>query len=156
MPVLIRPQIGVQEVIVTAPSGEQWRFEATSSTPLPFAETTEPGIYTVEQQTSQPAGAQAPLRTTFAVNLFSELESTIEPRDEINVAQSQVSAQSVRNVGRREWWRWPALAALGILLIEWIVHLYGRLPVSLRELFTRHIPFRDEKPRDRTSTIRNV
>ena len=132
MPALIRPQMGVSEIVVTAPSGQQWAFEAAGSEPLPFAQTNEPGIYTVEQK-----GDRETSRASFAVNLFSDLESHIAPQDTIDVGQSPVSAQLGGSAGRREWWRWPALAALGLLLVEWIVHLRGRLPFSFRQILIR-------------------
>jgi hypothetical protein len=135
MPALIRPQMGADEIVVTAPSGQQWTFEVAGSESLPFARTDDPGIYTVEQKGDREIG-----RASFAVNLFSDLESHIAPQDTIDVGQSPVSGQLEGSVGRREWWRWPALAALGILLIEWLVHLRGRLPFSLYQIFTRLRP----------------
>ncbi|MBN1580856.1 MAG: VWA domain-containing protein [Anaerolineae bacterium] len=146
MPALIRPQIGVSEIVVTAPSGQQWTFEAAGSEPIPFAQTDEPGIYTVEQKRVQQGADQQISQASFAVNLFSELESYIEPRDEIDVGQTPISAQTESSVGRREWWRWPALAALSMLIIEWFVHLRGRLPFSIRETFARLIPSREKNP----------
>ena len=58
----------------------------------------------------------------FAVNLFAEDESDIEPQDTIALGEAPVEGQDEDVVGRREWWRWPALAALGVLLVEWVVH----------------------------------
>jgi hypothetical protein len=80
-----------------------------------FAGTQEVGLYAVEQQ----VGGQMQ-RSAFAVNLFSEDESRIAPRDEIAVGSATL-AQTEPPPGRREWWRWPALAALMVLVIEWAV-----------------------------------
>ncbi len=124
-PVLIRPQMGVDQVVVIAPSGQQWTFPVEAGD-IPFAQTQEPGIYTVEQRRGDET-----LRARFAVNLFSELESDITPRDELQIGEAPVAVQKPAGVGRREWWRWPALAALGILVIEWFAHHRGKLPVSL-------------------------
>lgn len=131
LPALIRPQMGVDQVVVIAPSGQQWTFPVEDAAPpqggdIPFAQTQEPGLYTVEQRRGDET-----LRARFAVNLFSELESDITPRDEIQIGEAPVAAQKPAQVGRREWWRWPALAALGVLVIEWFAHHRGRLPVSL-------------------------
>ena len=122
MPVTIRPQMGVDQVIVTAPSGQQWAFQAVGDTPITFAQTQVPGLYTVEQRRGDET-----LRARFAVNLFSRLESDIAPRDEIHIGEAPVSGQKPE-AGRREWWRWPALAALGVLVIEWFAHYRGRVP----------------------------
>lgn len=141
MPALIRPQLGVNQVIVTSPSGQTWTFETAGSESLSFAQTDEPGIYTVEQK-----GAQQTTLTSFAINLFSELESRIEPRDEIDIGQSPLPAQAERRAGRREWWRWPALAALGVLIVEWFVQFRGSWPYSLREALFHHMLSREKKP----------
>ena len=141
MPALIHPQLGVNEIVITSPSGQRWTFETAGSEPIPFAQTNEPGIYAVEQK-----GAQETSRTFFAVNLFSELESHIEPQDEIDVGQSAIAAQPEGSVGRREWWRWPALAALGLLIVEWVVSFRRYSAVPLHEAIFHHIFPREKKP----------
>lgn len=118
-PVQIRPQTGVEQVVVTAPSGQQWTLTPESEAAITFAQTDVPGLYTVEQRRGDET-----LRARFAVNLFSELESDITPRDEIHVGEAPVAARP-NEPGRREWWRWPALAALGVLAIEWLAHHRG-------------------------------
>jgi len=129
MPALIHPQMGVDQIVVTAPGGQRWVFAVEDNKPVPFAQTQKPGIYRVEQKRGDET-----LNAAFAVNLFSELESRIAPQDRIEVGEEPVTAQPHAAAGRREWWRWPALAALGILLIEWMVHYRGRLPFSLHEI----------------------
>lgn len=121
MPVQIRPEMGVDEIVVVTPSGQRHVLPLQDAEPVSFALTGELGIYTVEQKRQDQV-----LRSEFAVNLFSEMESRIAPQDKIQVGQAEVSGQARGEVGRREWWRWPALAALGILLVEWMVYLRGR------------------------------
>ncbi|MCC6680416.1 MAG: VWA domain-containing protein [Phycisphaeraceae bacterium] len=57
-----------------------------------------------------------------AVNLLDALESDLRVADKIEVgavdARGQVATASVR----REVWRWFAWAALGVLLIEWLIY----------------------------------
>jgi Ca-activated chloride channel family protein len=122
MPVVLRPQVGTDQIVVRAPSGRTWTFSVESSDPIPFAETYELGIYTVEQR-----GEEKTVQTQFAVNLFSNLESHIGPRDAVAVGTSQVQPQ-VDLIGRQEWWRWAALAALFVLIAEWIVYWQVRSP----------------------------
>lgn len=120
-PVALRPQVGVTEIAVLSPSGERWTFSVEDSAPIPFAQTGELGIYTVVQRTlDAPA-----FESLFAVNLFSELESRIEPQDALAIGQASVSGQATGTTGRREWWRWLALAGLIVLLAEWVVHWRG-------------------------------
>jgi len=121
-PVTLRPQVGATAIVVLMPSGRQWRVEVQDSASIPFTDTDEPGLYTVEQQ----VGTET-VRSQFAVNLFSALESDIEPRDRIAVGTTQVR-QEADLAGRREWWRWPAIAALVLLAVEWLVYWRVRIP----------------------------
>ena len=117
MPVLLWPHVAVEEMTVRSPSGKEWTYSIESSEPIPFGETEELGIYEVEQRS-----ADETLQAQFAVNLFSEAESRIEPQDRIAIGASPVQGQGRDAIGRREWWRWPAVAGLVVLLVEWIVY----------------------------------
>jgi len=149
-PVTIRPQIGATAITVLSPSGRQWTYPVEGSEPIPFAQTHELGIYTIKYtiehdgeqsrilretgQVERPRGRERepgsiPTGTTgtreetqFAVNLFSELESHIEPQDAIAVGTSSIDGQATHTIARREWWRWLVLASLLISLVEWAVH----------------------------------
>jgi hypothetical protein len=114
-PVTLRPMVGSTEVAVQVPSGERTTYTVLGEEPISFASTQDVGLYGVEQQ----VGGRVQ-RSAFAVNLFSEDESRIAPRDEIAVGSATV-VQTEAPPGRREWWRWPALAALIVLVIEWAV-----------------------------------
>ena len=118
MPVTIRPRPEATQVIVTAPSGKSWEYQGRS--PTSFAHTDELGVYVVEQQ-----GPGVDAESRFAVNLFSEAESRIAPRDSIAIGSTPVTSVNSATGGRREWWRWPALLALGTLIGEWFVHRRG-------------------------------
>jgi len=57
----------------------------------------------------------------FAVNLLDPNESNIEPRTEIKIGGEEVAAGQERRQPR-EVWKWIALAALVLLLVEWYVY----------------------------------
>lgn len=118
-PVTLHPDVSTTQVVVESPSGRRWTYPATGE-PIPFAETGEPGIYTVYQ--SAPSGEFA---DHFAVNLFSESESDIAPRETITIGTQQVAVPQEGARGRQEWWRWLALAAVLLSLVEWWVHWRG-------------------------------
>ena len=134
MPVTILPQVGVTEVAVESPSGQRWTYRVEDNAPMAFAETQEPGVYTVVLHS-----AEETAQTQFAVNLFSEVESDIAPQDAIFVGKAQIQGQGTGTVGRREWWRWPALAGLIVLAVEWWLHWRGRIAVPLDRFFPRRI-----------------
>jgi hypothetical protein len=130
-PVTLRPPVGVDKVTVRSPSGQAWSYSVEGSQAIPFAETNELGVYAVALH----KGPEV-VETHFAVNLFSELESAVEPRDEIAIGEAPVAGQPGETVGRREWWRWPALAGLAVLLVEWVVYWQRRT----WRLFSNHLP----------------
>ena len=129
-PVMLRPHIGTTEITVRTPSEKEWTYLVEGSRSIPFAETYELGVYTVEQQSAEKA-----VQAHFAVNLFSELESHIAPQDTIAVGASPVVGEAEGAAGQREWWRWLALIGLIVLMIEWIAHWRGQTSMSLRQIF---------------------
>ena len=57
----------------------------------------------------------------FAVNLLDAEESNIQPRDEIAVGDLKVAAGQERG-SVRETWKWVAVAALALLLLEYALY----------------------------------
>jgi len=131
-PVTLRPHIGTTEITVRTPSEQKWTYSVEGSKPIPFAETYERGVYTVEQRSADKAE-----QAHFAVNLFSELESNIAPQDTLAVGASPVIGEAEGTAGQREWWRWPALIGLIVLMIEWVAHWRGLTSMSLGRMFWR-------------------
>ena len=108
---------------VVDPLGERHQLEGEGA--VPFADTHTPGLYRVEQAAAG-SESETVLAGQFAVNLFSDLESDIAPREGLSwgagVADPSPSTwrpPSPQQAGRTEWWRWAILAGLAVLLIEW-------------------------------------
>ena len=57
----------------------------------------------------------------FAVNLLDPNESNIEPRQDIKIGGDEVTAAQERRQPH-EMWKWIALAALILLVVEWLVY----------------------------------
>src|SRR5439155_20518263 len=57
----------------------------------------------------------------FAVNLLDPEESNIEPRPSIQIGAEVVTAGQ-QTSPPRELWKWFALAALMLLLLEWYIY----------------------------------
>jgi len=128
-PVQITPGASTTAVLVEKPDGATWT-EPVGEGPMLFADTGQLGLYTValrDADGERPAG-------TFAVNLFSPLESEIRPATAIRLGQTAVEAPAEADVGQRELWPWLVAAAFLILTVEWWVHFRGtRLPqISVR------------------------
>ena len=78
-----------------------------------FTNTNQLGIYTVERD-------DGTLRS-FAVNLLDPNESNIEPRPSIQIGNERLTAGQ-QSTPPREMWKWFALAALLLLLLEWYIY----------------------------------
>jgi hypothetical protein len=85
-----------------------------------YADTSEPGVYMVEEFQDEELQA----RHRYAVNLFAPDESQVAPQEELAIPQTSglQSAAPPDPVGRQEFWRWLAAAALIFLMIEWLVY----------------------------------
>jgi hypothetical protein len=57
----------------------------------------------------------------FAVNLLDADESNIQPRDEVQIGSQRVSAGPSRRQ-TYDTWKWAALAAVVLLVLEWLVY----------------------------------
>ena len=103
-PVTIR--IPAPSASITTPDGDT-REVASRDGSVVFADTQQVGTYNV-------AGGP-----TFAASLLSEAESNITPRDSINTRMGEAKGQQSAFESEREVWRWIAMFALAVLMIEW-------------------------------------
>jgi hypothetical protein len=112
---ILRPGISVKEIEVVGPSGVRQNLSHGGQemrTDFTFGGTDQVGIYHASW-----AGGQK----SFAVNLLDAEESNIEPRPVITLGSDRVVAG--KESGQpRELWKWFALAALAVLILEWYVY----------------------------------
>src|SRR5258706_1087527 len=119
----IAPQPGVQQVVVTSPSGLVFTVPPGVNG-FTFTETNEPGYYAVNF-ISKGADTVA----YFAVNLFDSSESDIRVRPSIQIGRAAVTSAQPEKIGQLELWPWLAALALLALLIEWpMYHRRNLLP----------------------------
>jgi len=120
-PLVIRPRPLTTQYRITLPDGSVERFPAASET-LTFTQTGQVGVYGVELL----EGLDIQLEAAFAVNLFSDGESSILPSEAIALGGAQIrETGAVDDLGQRELWPWLAVAALAVLLTEWWVYHRG-------------------------------
>lgn len=94
---------------ITTPAGDIREVSARDGSVV-FAETLRAGRYEVN------GGAP------FGVSLLSEAESNTTPRNAIETRAGEISGQPEAFYSEREAWRWIALLALAVLMIEWWVY----------------------------------
>jgi hypothetical protein len=101
-----RIQTSAPSVSVTTPAGESVEVTSHEGAAI-FADTMRVGTYGV---------GNAP---PFAASLLSEAESNTAPRDSIRTRAGQAKRQQETFRTEREVWKWIALIALAVLMIEW-------------------------------------
>jgi hypothetical protein len=121
----LKPGASVGALRILLPNGieEEVSLDERGST---FLDTHIPGIYTI---TALPGE----YTEQFAVNIFSNVESGIAPRQEVSIAgpNDANSAQTFQQIGLKNLWQLPAALALGLLVIEWWLYFRRPLPVWL-------------------------
>ena len=111
-PVRLQPPGEVTEISVGTPDDRTIELKRGSRNEFQFSQTNELGVYS--------AGWKKEIRR-FAVNLFDPNESHIEARPSIRIGDVEVRSGE-RREQLRELWRWPVLAGLIVLLLEWWVY----------------------------------
>jgi hypothetical protein len=114
-PMILRPEASVRWIEVTPPQGTAQKLERGPRPEFTYTNTENLGIYRVLRDDQQ--------QRRFAVNLLDAVESDIEPRTEIQIGTEKVASGGERSQPR-ELWKWIALLALILLLIEW--YFYNR------------------------------
>ncbi|MCC6299581.1 MAG: BatA and WFA domain-containing protein [Anaerolineales bacterium] len=107
----ILPPTDVERMVVASPSGQLYTLFPNEAV---FTQTDELGYYAVNFISGDSSAAEY-----FAVNLFDEGESNIQPRASIQVGRAEVTPTASQKIGQRELWQWLALLALLVLMIEW-------------------------------------
>jgi hypothetical protein len=142
--IALHPRPDAEQVVVTSPSGHRTTLPAAGT--IPFADTAELGLYTVEQRVAAPPVAPAPPVTGttsstaappveyFAVNLFSPVESALAPQPTLAIAGQAPAAPATGAERPREFWPWLLVAGLLLLTLEWWIYNRGRTALRLPRL----------------------
>lgn len=105
---------GIREAVVIRPDGSREQV-STVENRLTISDTRQTGYYRVTWEGDQQA--------EFAVNLYSPQESDLKPAGSLGDLVSESAGSSdEKQLARSEWWRWLAVPALLILMLEWMVY----------------------------------
>ncbi len=113
-PRVLRPGGGVKRMEVTGP-GNVREVLSSRGREFLFKQTDQVGTYRASW--GDGAGGQR----NFAINLLDAEESNLQPRDDVLLGSQRIVAGQVRRQAH-DTWKWVALAALGLLLLEWAVY----------------------------------
>jgi Ca-activated chloride channel homolog len=103
---------------VALPDGTTRDLPVISTDDVLFADTSQIGLYAL----SALADGETVAQGAFAVNLFDAGESDLTPYPSITLGESTITPEAGEETGQREFWPWLALAALVVLLLEWLVY----------------------------------
>jgi hypothetical protein len=109
----LRPDVAVREIEVVNPAKESKKEERGTRPDFTYGKTDRVGIYQVRWDGKE--------QRHFAVNLLDADESNIEPRSEIKIGDASIKTNASSGQPR-DTWKWVALAALILLLVEWYVY----------------------------------
>lgn len=112
----LRPDAGVRKGVVRDPAGREKVLEhdeREARKDFSYGDTDRVGVYRVTWADG--------VKRNFAVNLLDTDESHIEPRPAVQIGTEQYTAGKERSQPR-EVWRWFALVALCVLLVEWYIY----------------------------------
>jgi hypothetical protein len=108
----LRPDAAVDHIDVVDPERKRATVARGVAGDFSYKSTEHVGVYAV----TWPGGQRR-----FAVNLLDAEESNIQPRDTIKIGEQRLTAgQSRRQT--YDTWKWFALAALLLLVLEWTVY----------------------------------
>jgi len=113
-PKVLRPDLAVNQVEVTDPSGKTKAVSRGTRADFSYGDTNRVGAYRVSWN-----GAW---QRSFAVNLLDSDESNIEPRTSVQIGVDKITSKDRDRDQPRELWKWFVLIALGFLLVEWYIY----------------------------------
>jgi hypothetical protein len=112
-PMILRPEADIKALTIVPPKGSSQKLQRSGRPEFIFTGTDQLGLYTVERDDGT--------RRNFAVNLLDPNESNIEPRSEREIGTDKIVAGEERRQPR-ELWKWIAVGALILLLVEWYIY----------------------------------
>lgn len=118
-PARLRLPPSVRRAEVRSPAGRVSTVIRNQAGLFEIMDTDELGFYQV-MPVDGDADDRAPVH--FAVNLFDENESAVAPVAEVAIGSEQAADTAAQLAARREYWRWLAILAVGVLLGEWYVY----------------------------------
>jgi hypothetical protein len=109
----LRPDIDVRTLEVTDPSGKREILQRGTRPEFLYGKTEHLGVYQVQIEGGPPR--------SFAVNLLDSDESNLEPRPQFQIGGSVIKPGQEHSQPR-ELWKWVALGALLLVLLEWVIY----------------------------------
>jgi hypothetical protein len=118
-PLSISVPPGCREGALVLPTGEERRLSVGAQRQTVLQDTEHPGLYRVRWDGRK-------RDAVYVVNLLDPMESDIEVPPAVKVGDSTLAGKDERAIVRRELTGWFLLAALAILVFEWLYYQFRR------------------------------
>lgn len=113
---LLGTTVPTNEIEVTDPGGQQTKVLREGQNMFVYTKTNQPGAYKVRE-----GGPSSP-EQGFVVNLFSSLESNIQPSEQLDLTNEKIEASTSTGKTRRELWKWVLALVICVVMFEWYVY----------------------------------
>jgi hypothetical protein len=110
---VLRPERAMRTIEVEGPDGRAETLNRSLRADFPYGPMPRVGIYRVKWD--------GQVQRSFAVNLLDSRESDLSPRPSIDIGDESIKAGETRSAPR-DVWKWVALVALLLLLLEWYIY----------------------------------
>lgn len=110
----IVPPREAKSAVVTTPAGTKINYNLEGQSTIYLTDTAKAGVYAVAFDKG--------LQRQIPVNVLSALESDIKPVNELSFGGRKISGSKDSVKTRQEVWPWLVLAALLVLMVEWMVY----------------------------------
>ncbi len=112
------------DVVMVPVDGGEARLEYTGPVPLEAEVRSGRAVLPVFPRAGiyETADTVSALYKRFAVNLLDQTESDLRPVTDLPTGSGTVTGQSNRIAVRREVWHWFIWAAMGLLMLEWLIY----------------------------------
>jgi hypothetical protein len=110
---VLRPDRAMRSIDVETPDGHTETLRRGLRPDFPYGPLPRVGIYRVTWD--------GHVQRSFAVNLLDSQESDLLPRPSIDIGDERIVAGETRSTPR-DVWKWVALAALVLLMLEWYIY----------------------------------
>jgi hypothetical protein len=111
-----RTSLPFDSVDVTSPEGRKTRLAPRPDNTFALTGTNRSGIYSVQSPDQENPDLLLP------INLFDRNESNLTVREKLMLGYEEVTGEVKREETRKQYWMWFLVAALVVLIVEWVIY----------------------------------
>ena len=111
-----RTSLPFDSVDVTGPEGRKTNLAPRPDNTFALTGTKSCGVYSIQSPDQENPDLLLP------INLFDRNESNLTVREKLMLGYEEVTGEAKREETRKQYWTWFLLAALVVLIVEWVIY----------------------------------